>query len=156
MECATITYEPQKKPLSRHTIVWKLIASLLSFLFSLAILGLIIFSKINGTWAWIVAIILFCASILGFLDIFSATKRVQKIKCYKDKFVLYSCFDEMTLSYDKSELSAIKHTHPYFHNFGMIGFCKEGKEFFVDGNDFPEFVKEIKSVFENLDEPQKL
>ena len=58
----------------------------------------------------------------------------------------------MTLSYDKSELSAIKHTHPYFHNFGMIGLCKEGKEFFVDGNDFPEFVKEIKSVFENLGE----
>jgi hypothetical protein len=82
-----------------------------------------------------------------FLNARFSAKVVHKVKCYKDRFVLCTCYDEMAFSFDKANRPEMKIS--VFDGYNTIVFqnSQYRKTFIVCERDFPEVVVAMKRVY---------
>ena len=138
-EC--ITFESKREHDGRFEIVRRYVYSF----FSLCA-GLFLFR--TDDMYFLVASLLFLigAPYLFFYTLHSI-KIVRKVKCYKDRFVLFSCFDERAFSFDKANRPEMKFS--VFEGGYTIVFrnSQYRETFIVCERDFPEVVEAMKKVY---------
>lgn len=138
-EC--ITFESKREHDGRFEIVRQHVCSILSLC-----LGLFLF-RTDDMYFLVASLLFLIGAPYLFFDTLHSIKIVRKVKCYKDRFVLCSCFDERAFSFDKANRPEMKLS--VFEGGYTIIFrnSQYRKTFIVCERDFPEVVKAMKNVY---------
>ena len=143
-EC--ITFESKREHDGRFEIVRRYVYSF----FSLCA-GLFLF-RTDDMFCLVLSLFFVIGAPFIFLNARFSAKVVHKVKCYKDRFVLCTCYDEMAFSFDKANRPEMKIS--VFDGYNTIVFqnSQYRKTFIVCERDFPEVVVAMKRVYGISDE----
>ena len=138
-EC--VTFESKRDHDGAFEIARQHVCSILSLC-----LGLFLF-RTDDMFCLVLSLFFVIGTPFIFLNARFSAKVVHKVKCYKDRFVLCTCYDEMAFSFDKANRPEMKIS--VFDGYNTIVFqnSQYRKTFIVCERDFPEVVVAMKRVY---------
>lgn len=136
------TYNSTRKHAGKLKIIFRHIVAIICILISISF-GFIIWDAFDSRGVTL-SVSFFVGAVMIFWDAFYSANVVRKIECHKDEFVLYGCYDRVTLPFDKVDMQkgrirwAGRRVFVFRMNEGI---------FFVDEYDFPEVVETMDKLY---------
>ena len=143
-EC--VTFESKREHDGAFEIARQHVCSILSLCF-----GCLLF-RIDDMFGLFFSLFFLIGAPFIFLYARYSAKIVHKVKCYKDRFVLCTCYDELAFSFDKVSRPEMKNS--VFEGCNTIVFqnSQYRKTFIVCERDFPEVAVAMKKFYRLSDE----
>ena len=136
------TYNSKRKHAGKLKIIFRHIVAIICILISISF-GFIIWDAFDSRGVTL-SVSFFVGAVMIFWDAFYSANVVRKIECHKDEFVLYGCYDRVTLPFDKVDMQ--KRRIRWAGRRVLVFRMNEGI-FFVDERDFPEVVKTMDRLY---------
>lgn len=136
------TYNSKRKHAGKLKIIFRHIVAIICILISISF-GFIIWDAFDSRGVTL-SVSFFVGAVMIFWDAFYSANVVRKIECHKDEFVLYGCYDRVTLPFDKVDMQ--KRRIRWAGRRVLVFRINEGI-FFVDEYDFPEVVKTMDRLY---------
>ena len=136
------TYNSKRKHAGKLKIIFRHIAAIICVLISISF-GFIIWDAFDSRGVTL-SVSFFVGAVMIFWDAFYSANVVRKIECHKDEFVLYGCYDRVTLPFDKVDMQ--KRRIRWAGRRVLVFRMNEGI-FFVDEYDFPEVVETMDKLY---------
>lgn len=138
-EC--ITFDSKREHEGRFEILRDYFCSLFGIC-----LGLYLF-RVDDMFFLVVSLLFLIWSLYVIIYMHYSLKFVRKVICYKDRFVLCSCFDERAFSFDKANRPEKKFSVLGGGNTMVFRNSQYRETFIVCEFDFPEVVDAMKKVY---------
>ena len=138
-EC--VTFESKRDHDGAFEIARQHVCSILSLC-----LGLFLF-RTDDLFCLVLSLFFVIGAPFIFLNARFSAKVVHKVICYKDRFVLCSCFDERAFSFDKANRPEKKFSVLGGGNTMVFRNSQYRETFIVCEFDFPEVVDAMKKVY---------
>ena len=136
------TYNSKRKHAGKLKIIFRHIVAIICILISISF-GFIIWDAFDSRGVTL-SVSFFVGAVMTFWDAFYSANVVRKIECHKDEFVLYGCYDRVTLPFDKVDMQ--KRRIRWAGRRVLVFRMNEGI-FFVDEYDFPEVVETMDKLY---------
>ena len=136
------TYNSKRKHAGKLKIIFRHIVAIICILISISF-GFIIWDAFDSRGVTL-SVSFFVGAVMIFWDAFYSANVVRKIECHKDEFVLYGCYDRVTLPFDKVDMQ--KRRIRWAGRRVFVFRMNEGI-FFVDEYDFPEVVETMDKLY---------
>ena len=136
------TYNSKRKHAGKLKIIFRHIVAIICILISISF-GFIIWDAFDSRGVTL-SVSFFVGAVMIFWDAFYSANVVRKIECHKDEFVLYGCYDRVTLPFDKADMQ--KRRIRWAGRRVLIFRMNEGI-FFVDEYDFPEVAETMEKLY---------
>lgn len=137
-----LTYNSKRKHAGKLKIIFRHIVAIICMLISISF-GFIIWDAFDSRGVTL-SVSFFVGAVMIFWDAFYSANVVRKIECHKDEFVLYGCYDRVTLPFDKVDMQ--KRRIRWAGRRVFVFRMNEGI-FFVDEYDFPEVVETMDKLY---------
>ena len=136
------TYNSKRKHAGKLKIIFRHIVAIICILISISF-GFIIWDAFDSRGVTL-SVSFFVGAVMIFWDAFYSANVVRKIECHKDEFVLYGCYDRVTLPFDKVDMQ--KRRIRWAGRRVLVFRMNEGI-FFVNEYDFPEVVETMDKLY---------
>lgn len=136
------TYNSKRKHAGKLKIIFRHIVAIICILISISF-GFIIWDAFDSRGVTL-SVSFFVGAVMTFWDAFYSANVVRKIECHKDEFVLYGCYDRVTLPFDKVDMQ--KRRIRWAGRRVLVFRMNEGI-FFVDEHDFPEVAETMDKLY---------
>ena len=136
------TYNSKRKHAGKLKIIFRHIVAIICILISISF-GFIIWDAFDSRGVTL-SVSFFVGAVMIFWDAFYSANVVRKIECHKDEFVLYGCYDRVTLPFDKVDMQ--KRRIRWAGRRVLVFRMNEGI-FFVDEYDFPEVAETMDKLY---------
>lgn len=136
------TYNSKRKHAGKLKVIFRHIVAIICILISISF-GFIIWDAFDSRGVTL-SVSFFVGAVMIFWDAFYSANVVRKIECHKDEFVLYGCYDRVTLPFDKVDMQ--KRRIRWAGRRVLVFRMNEGI-FFVDEYDFPEVVETMDKLY---------
>lgn len=136
------TYNSKRKHAGKLKIIFRHIVAIICILISISF-GFIIWDAFDSRGVTL-SVSFFVGAVMIFWDAFYSANVVRKIECHKEEFVLYGCYDRVTLPFDKVDMQ--KRRIRWAGRRVFVFRMNEGI-FFVDEYDFPEVVETMDKLY---------
>lgn len=136
------TYNSKRKHAGKLKIIFRHIVAIICILISISF-GFIIWDAFDSRGVTL-SVSFFVGAVMIFWDAFYSANVVRKIECHKDEFVLYGCYDRVTLPFDKVDMQ--KRRIRWAGRRVLVFRMNEGI-FFVDEHDFPEVAETMDKLY---------
>ena len=136
------TYNSKRKHAGKLKIIFRHIVAIICILISISF-GFIIWDAFDSRGVTL-SVSFFVGAVMIFWDAFYSANVVRKIECHKDEFVLYGCYDRVTLPFDKVDMQKRRIR---WAGRRVLVFRMNERIFFVDEYDFPEVVKTMDRLY---------